>query len=229
MRDAAADVVSVEDDRSEVAMAEAGHLDRPAREKRSRAGAVADRPGAHPHRVDRHLQEGVERDDLVHLAAPDVHVVGERVRELGPDRADLAAEPAEVVEQASSLRRELAEHARQPKHVHVRPMIARVQHERRSLLFEIYVAGQLVNELVAREFERRRLKVGAQVLLTQIARSGPITPSELERATGLRPSTLRERMQPLFDGELVRRVPSAEDRRSHTARDHRARPRPARG
>ena len=94
-------------------------------------------------------------------------------------------------------------------------MIARVQHERRSLLFEIYVAGQLVNELVAREFERRRLKVGAQVLLTQIARSGPITPGELERATGLRPSTLRERMQPLFDGELVRRVPSAEDRRSH--------------
>ena len=97
----------------------------------------------------------------------------------------------------------------------MRPMIAHVSHVRRSLLFEIYVAGQLVNELVAREFERRRLKVGAQVLLTQIARSGPITPGELERATGLRPSTLRERMQPLFDGELVRRVPSSEDRRSH--------------
>ncbi len=53
------------------------------------------------------------------------------------------------------------------------------------------------------------------MLLTQIARSGPVTPSELERATGLRPSTLRERMQPLFEGKLVRRVPSAEDRRSH--------------
>ena len=54
------------------------------------------------------------------------------------------------------------------------------------------------------------------MLLTHLARSGPITPGELERATGLRPSTLRERMQPLFDGELVRRVPSSEDRRSHT-------------
>jgi DNA-binding MarR family transcriptional regulator len=95
-------------------------------------------------------------------------------------------------------------------------MIARVQHERRSLLFEIYVAGQLVNELVAREFVRRRLKVGPQVLLTQVARSGPITPSELERLTGLRPSTLRERMQPLLDGDFVRRLPSSEDRRSHT-------------
>ena len=98
----------------------------------------------------------------------------------------------------------------------MRPMIAHVSHERRSVLFEIHVAGQLVNELVGREFERRRLKVGAQVLLTHIARSGPITPGALERATGLRPSTLRERMQPLLDGELVRRVPSSEDRRSHS-------------
>ncbi len=98
----------------------------------------------------------------------------------------------------------------------MRPMIAHVSYVRRSVLFEIHVAGQLVNELVGREFERRRLKVGAQVLLTHLARSGPITPGELERATGLRPSTLRERMQPLFDGELVRRVPSSEDRRSHT-------------
>ncbi len=97
----------------------------------------------------------------------------------------------------------------------MRPMIAHVSHVRRSVLFEIHVAGQLVNELVGREFERRRLKVGAQVLLTHIARSGPITPGELERATGLRPSTLRERMQPLFDGELVCRVPSSDDRRSH--------------
>jgi DNA-binding MarR family transcriptional regulator len=95
-------------------------------------------------------------------------------------------------------------------------MIAHVAADRETLLFEIVIAGQLVNELAAREFVRRRLKVGAQVLLTHIARSGPITPSELERATGLRPSTLRERMQPLFDGELVRRVPSTEDRRSHS-------------
>jgi DNA-binding MarR family transcriptional regulator len=95
-------------------------------------------------------------------------------------------------------------------------MIAHVAADRETLLFEIVIAGQLVNELAAREFVRRRIKVGAQLLLTHVARRGPITPGELERATGLRPSTLRERMQPLFDGELVRRVPSTEDRRSHS-------------
>ena len=153
----------------------------------------------------------------MHIASPQVHPVGERVGELRGDRADLAPDASEVVEQPRPLRRQLLEQGGEPEDVHVRPMIAHVSHVRRSVLFEIHVAGQLVNELlVGREFERRRLKVGAQVLLTHIARSGPITPGELERATGLRPSTLRERMQPLFDGELVCRVPSSDDRRSHT-------------
>ena len=91
-----------------------------------------------------------------------------------------------------------------------------MSHERRSPLFEIHQAGQLVNELVGREIERRRLKVGPQVILTHIARYGPLTPTELERRTGLRPSTLRERTQILLERELVRRRPSTEDRRSHT-------------
>jgi hypothetical protein len=60
--------------------------------------AVADRPGADADDVDGLLQERVERDDLVHLAAADVHVVGQRVRELGGERADVAADPPEVVE-----------------------------------------------------------------------------------------------------------------------------------
>jgi len=98
----------------------------------------------------------------------------------------------------------------------VRPMIAHVKKRvHTSVLFELYVAGQLVNELVSREVERLGLKGPAQILLWHVALSGPLTPTELERTTGLRPSTLRERMQPLFDGELVRRVPSKEDRRSH--------------
>ena len=150
------------------------------------------------------------------VAVTQVHPVGERVGELRSNRADLAAQPAEVVEQPRPLGRQLLEQAGEVEHVHGRPMIAHVSGDRETLLFEIHVAGQLVNELAAREFVRRRLKVGAQVLLAQIGRSGPITPSELERATGLRPSTLRERMQPLFDGALVRRVPSKADRRSHS-------------
>jgi DNA-binding MarR family transcriptional regulator len=97
----------------------------------------------------------------------------------------------------------------------VRPMIAHVTSKRTSVLFDLYVAGQLVNELVTREAERLGLKAPAQILLWHVALSGPLTPSELERQTGLRPSTLRERMQPLLEGELVRRVPSDRDRRSH--------------
>lgn len=86
----------------------------------------------------------------------------------------------------------------------------------RSVLFELYVAGQLANELLARELEVDRLKVGPHALLLLIERDGPLTPTQLEAATGLRPSTLRERMQPLLDGEHVVRRPSAEDRRSHS-------------
>ena len=69
----------------------------------ARLDAVADRPGADAHDVHRLLEERVERDDLVHLAAADVHPVGERVGELGRDRPDLAADPAEVVEQVRPL------------------------------------------------------------------------------------------------------------------------------
>ena len=120
MGDAAEHLVAVQDDRREVAVAEARHLDRAVREQRPRAGAVADRPGADANRVHRHLQERVEGDDLVHVAVAQVHPVGERVGELGRDRPDLAAQPAEVVEQPRPLRRQLLEQAREAQHVHAR-------------------------------------------------------------------------------------------------------------
>ncbi len=94
-------------------------------------------------------------------------------------------------------------------------MIAHVTAKRTSVLFDLYVAGQLVNELITREAERLGLKAPAQILLWHVALRGPLTPSELERETGLRSSTLRERMQPLLAAELVRRIPNDEDRRSH--------------
>jgi hypothetical protein len=43
----------------------------------------------------------------VHLAAADVHVVGERVRQLRRDRTDLTADPAEVLEQPRTVDRQL--------------------------------------------------------------------------------------------------------------------------
>jgi acetylornithine deacetylase len=45
----------------------------------------------------------------VHFATADVHAVGDRVRELGRDRPDLAPNAPEVVEQARPLRRQLLE------------------------------------------------------------------------------------------------------------------------
>jgi hypothetical protein len=108
----------------------------------------------------------------------------------------------------------------------VRPMIAHVKRVRTSVLFDLYVAGQLVNELVSREVERLGLKGPAQILLWHVALKAPVTPTELERETGLRPSTLRERMQPLFDGKMVRRSLWVTGRRSGASTPRRARSRP---
>ena len=128
VRDLGDDLVAARQDRREIAVAEAGDLDRTGvlREQLARSEAVADGPGADAHRVDRHLEERVEGDDLVHLAAPDVHVVGERVRELRRDRADLAADAAEVVEQPRALSRQLGEQRRCAQHVH-RAIVLRVR------------------------------------------------------------------------------------------------------
>jgi hypothetical protein len=89
-----------------------------AREQVPTAEAVADGARTDSHRVDRDLEERVEGDDLVHLAAPDRHVVGKRVGELGRQRAHLAADAAEIVEQARPGGRELSEEGRQPEDVH---------------------------------------------------------------------------------------------------------------
>ena len=81
------------------------------REQVARPEAVADGPGADADCIDRYLQERVEGDDLVHLATPNVHVVGERVRELRRDRADLAPDTAEVVQEPCPLPAEALEGA----------------------------------------------------------------------------------------------------------------------
>ena len=54
----------------------------------------------------------------MHLAAADVHVVGERVRELRGDRADLAADAPEVVQQARPLLRQLVKNLGEPEDVY---------------------------------------------------------------------------------------------------------------
>ena len=119
------DRVAARADRREVAVAEARNLDhgnsalgaflRPG-EQVARAEAVADGAGAHANAVVRQLEVRVERDDLGHLAAADVHVVCERVGELGRHRPDAAADRAEVVEQLRALARQCVHHIAQLLH-----------------------------------------------------------------------------------------------------------------
>ena len=114
------DLVAAGVDRRQIAVPEARDLDRVGvlREHVARAVAVADRSGAHSHGVDRHLEELVEGDHLVHLAAPDVHVVGEGVGEVRRQRPDLPPHAPEVVEKASPFGRKLGQKHGQLDHVH---------------------------------------------------------------------------------------------------------------
>ena len=130
-------------------MAEARDLDRAGRalEELARAEAVADRPGADACGVGGNLQERVERDDLVHLAAADVHVIGERVRELHRDRADLAPDAAEVVEEPCPFARKLGEQRREAQDVHAASLFRpwrppeRLRPGAATLLLEAALAG----------------------------------------------------------------------------------------
>ena len=115
VRDAADDVVALHPHGREIAVADAGDRNCAVRPC---AHAVADGAGAGARDAGRHLQEGVERYDLVHLAPADVHVVGERVRELRRDRADFSPDPAEVVEQPRPVDRQLGKDRCEGERVH---------------------------------------------------------------------------------------------------------------
>ena len=127
MRHRGHDLVPARHRRREIAVPEARDLDRSRRrlEQLASPEAVAHRSGADANGIRRNLQERVERDDLVHLAAADVHVVGDRVGQLHRDRSHLAANAPEIVEQAGSLARKLGKQRCEPEHVHRRESIPR--------------------------------------------------------------------------------------------------------
>jgi DNA-binding MarR family transcriptional regulator len=76
-----------------------------------------------------------------------------------------------------------------------------------------------VNALASQLFDRQLAKLGLKPvqfgLLTVVATHGPITPTNLERESGLLPTTLRERLRALERQGLVHRVSNPRDRRSH--------------
>ena len=105
--DAPCDRLALEPHRCEVAMAEARDLQLACLD--ARAGTVAHRPRTDARRGQRNAKVRVEGGDLVHIAAPEVHRVGQRVGQFRRDRPDLAANPAEVVEEVGTRFRELAQ------------------------------------------------------------------------------------------------------------------------
>lgn len=88
-------------------------------------------------------------------------------------------------------------------------------HRPRSVLVELGIVNALASQL----FDRRLAQVGLKPvqfgLLSVVATHGPITPTNLERESGLLPTTLRERLRALERAGLVHRVSNPRDRRSH--------------
>ena len=91
--------------------------------------------------------------------------------------------------------------------------VADERYRRGSVLLELSRTTALLSRLFERQAGAARPLHGA--LLTLIHILGPITPTDLERESGLPATTLRENVQALLAAGLVRRVPNPDDRRSY--------------
>jgi DNA-binding MarR family transcriptional regulator len=84
-----------------------------------------------------------------------------------------------------------------------------------SVLLELHSADRLVRTLVMDEMARRGLRPNLFAILALIELHQPVTPSELELETGVRPTTLRDMVNEMVENGHIRRVENAADRRSH--------------
>jgi DNA-binding MarR family transcriptional regulator len=99
-------------------------------------------------------------------------------------------------------------------------MIAAVPGSRRrqrmpTVLLELSVANALSSQLFVRELNRAGYPFTHVGLLTLIDLYGPITPGDLEDETAIPKTTLRGRLQGLYQRGYLRRTPNPKDRRSH--------------
>jgi len=85
----------------------------------------------------------------------------------------------------------------------------------RSVLVELGIVNALASQLFDRRLAQLGLKPVQFGLLTVVGTHGPITPTNLERESGLLPTTLRERLRALERAGLVHKVANPRDRRSH--------------
>jgi DNA-binding MarR family transcriptional regulator len=96
-----------------------------------------------------------------------------------------------------------------------KPGMAARNHSPRSLLVELGIVNALASQLFDRRLAQLGLKPVQFGLLSVVATHGPITPTRLERESGLLPATLRERLRALERAGYVHRVSNPRDRRSH--------------
>jgi len=88
-------------------------------------------------------------------------------------------------------------------------------HKTRSVLVELGIVNALASQLFDRQLAQLGLRPVQFGLLTVVASHGPITPTNLERESGLLPTTLRERLRALEGAGFVHRVSNPRDGRSH--------------
>jgi DNA-binding MarR family transcriptional regulator len=84
-----------------------------------------------------------------------------------------------------------------------------------SVLLELHSADRLVRTVVVEAFLRRGLHPSLFAILSLIAVHEPVTPSQLARETGVRPTTLRDMVREMTAAGHVRRLDNPGDRRSH--------------
>jgi len=90
---------------------------------------------------------------------------------------------------------------------------ARVRDDR--LFLEVPVASRYVVRILEHRLAPTGIPPYQLGLLTHIRHAQPVAPSEISAASGVPPTTLRDNIQRLVDGRLVRRIPHPTDGRSY--------------
>ena len=83
------------------------------------------------------------------------------------------------------------------------------------LFLEVPVASRYVVRIVEHHLAPTGIPPYQLGLVTHIRHAQPVTPTEISAASGVPPTTLRDNIQRLVDGGLVRRIPHPTDGRSY--------------
>jgi DNA-binding MarR family transcriptional regulator len=87
-----------------------------------------------------------------------------------------------------------------------------------TLLLDVWVAGELVADLLDRQLEKEGIDPYGWGTLSVIGAHGPLTPKELAARTGRPLTTVSDVVRRLVDRGDVERLPNPADGRSHLLR-----------